>query len=164
MELRSIAFELGLERLQTETTFVKDEALKVHCQQFNEDLEEERFFRQVRPAYVTEMEHSVATIQRGSLPSGSELFRQAMLDYGKVFREQLAEKDKPCDEAAEESDVVESQMKDKVPTLKNTAKRPSQRKSSLVYPPRGQPVLRRLYSVQLDRSTVQAQSFGGRKR
>lgn len=164
MELRSIAFELGLERLQTETTFVKDEALKVHCQQFNEDLEEERFFRQVRPAYVTEMEHSVASIQRGSLPSGSELFRQAMLDYGKVFREQLAEKDKPCDEVAEESDVVESQMKDKVPSHKNTARRPSHRKSSLVYPPRGQPVLRRLYSVQLDRSTVQAQSFGGRKR
>lgn len=162
MELRSIAFELGLERLQTETTFVKDEALKVHCQQFNEDLEEERFFRQVQPAYVTEMEHSVASIQRGSLPSGSELFRQAMLDYGKVFREQLAEKNKPCDEVAEESDVVESQMKDKVP--KNTARRPSQRKSSLVYPLRGQPVLRRLYSVQLDRSTVQAQSFGGRKR
>lgn len=53
MELRSIAFELGLERLQTETTFVKDDALKIHCQQFNEDLEEERFFRQVRPAYVT---------------------------------------------------------------------------------------------------------------
>lgn len=86
MEFRSIAFELGLERLQTETTFVKDEALKVHCQQFNEDLEEERFFRQVRPAYVTEMEHSVASIQRGSLPSGSELFRQAMLDYGKDWR------------------------------------------------------------------------------
>lgn len=164
MELRSIAFELGLERLQTETTFVKDDALKIHCQQFNEDLEEERFFRQVRPAYVTEMEHSVSSIQRGSLPSGSELFQQAMLDYGKVFREQQAEKDKPCDEVAEESDVVESQMKDKVPSYKNTARRPCQRKSSLVYPPRGQPVLRRLYSVQLDRSTVQAQSFGRRKR
>lgn len=160
MELQSIAFELGLERLQTETTFVKDETLKKHCQQFDRDVKEERFFRQAQPVYMTEMEHAIASIQRASLPAGSNLFQQAMEEYERIHR-QAATKDDCGEDNTEESDVVEHRMKTEKQKM---TKRPSQRKASLVYPNQGKPTLRRLYSVQLDRYAVPSQNFGRSKR
>lgn len=167
MELQSIASELGLERLQTETTFVKDEVLKRHCQQFNQDLEEENIFEQARPAYTIEMEHSITTIKRGSLPSGSSLFQQAMLEYERVLREEEKKKTRPRkleEDNVEDADVVDSARNPNMNSESTGDKMHNNRKTSLVYPPKRQPVLRRLYSVQIDRYSIKGQNFERPKR
>jgi hypothetical protein len=167
MELQSIAFELGLERLHTETTFVKDETLKRHCQQFNQDLEEEKIFEPTRPAYAIEMEHSITTIRRASLPSGSNLFQQAMQEYERILREEEEKKARLGhleEDNAEDNDVVDSARNPKVNSESAGDKTHSNRKTSLVYPPKKQPVLRRLYSVQIDRFSIKGQNSERPKR
>lgn len=74
--------EFGLERLHTETTFVKDDKLHQHHERFEESIEKKDVLNGKNPL-EDEFKLYRVQIERDRLPSGSNIFQSVLGEFAK---------------------------------------------------------------------------------
>ena len=151
----------GLDRLITETTFVKDDLLKRQCRQFDVDLENDRVF-QMDFARLEDGIEATLDITRGPIPLGSDIFQAVMnglikeAEILKAAQRRLAvelESDQISDEDESACDVSNTNKTEESGVTRTERQKKQMKKSASFYPIDKENVLLKRYrSEQLFRN------------